>query len=341
LNRRDLDIFRITPKAPSQIPLLGADGGRPHPPFRDERSFGCAYKPWAQDRHRRRAGLFLEVSLEQRGLRQDMKRTRSQKVVDKIISKNDLRTIWSLLRKIALIDKAQTEKEQEEIPLQFRSAPSVPKIVVVSAGAIRTEDDTDQIFDNDVIDLRKTISVDFSYYNSQSSKSVTISFKEGDDRLFSESSFSISGGDPRWVDATFAEIETALEATKPQSNVFRKWRPLLSAILAVFIGYSFGKIIILLSPRESGPSPRLIQFAETHPPLLYLIAIGVFYLMGILPALGVTSWVGELWPSIEFDFGPEHLRQKKQLRGRSAAIVTLFLLPVLIDVIERFGFGWH
>ncbi len=205
-----------------------------------------------------------------------------------------------------------------------------------------TEADDDAIFDNDVIDLQKTYSIDFRYtnYRHKSGKSISVTLREGDTGSTLGSSFVVSGKDTAWVDATFVELERIVSSIQPQSGAFRKYRPLVTALLAFSIGRSITTVFSAITPAPSGPVPWWVESLRHHMWILYVALVISTYMAGIFPAMTVSAWVARLWPAIEFDFGPEHLKQNKRVRERLGVVAGLILLPFALTAFQQFVLGW-
>lgn len=269
-----------------------------------------------------------------------MKRTRSKTISNRVITKANLELIWALLMRNARADDAALRSDAKLQNINFNM--ELPTVTVSSAGSLNTEADSDAIFDNDVIDLQKSLSINLRYANYKSGKSVSAGFREGDEGLILNSSFSVSGNDPAWVDATFADMDRIVDSIRPQSTAFKRFRPLITTLLAFSIGWSTQLIWGLLLPDSvySGPPPSWVIFLRHHLAFAYAIEVVITYVGGIIPAMFVSSWVARLWPSIEFDFGPEHLKQTKRVRARLSTVAALLLLPFALEVFQRFALGW-
>jgi hypothetical protein len=55
--------------------------------------------------------------------------------------------------------------------------------------------------------------------------------------------------------------------------------------------------------------------------------------VGLTFALPVRDWILELWPLIELDLGPEHLKIEKRRRARLAIVTAAIVLPILLRVL--------
>ncbi len=43
----------------------------------------------------------------------------------------------------------------------------------------------------------------------------------------------------------------------------------------------------------------------------------------------LTTWLGNLWPAIEFAFGPDHLRLEEVRRKRIFAFLAYIIVPLI------------
>lgn len=272
-----------------------------------------------------------------------VKRKRSKDLGRLIVSKTDLKNFWNVLERHAVTDAQITEFERKANPNRYFPDDSRPKISISSAGGITTDADDGAVLDNDVLDTLKTESVSLSYNTYYpKNKSITIHFKERYSYFDTGGGYlSVNGDDVAWVDATFAELERIASAVKPQSKWFEDWRTSIVAVFAILIGFIFAQAMTLLSGPDNSPEPHWIAFAKAHPPLMWLLAVGLFFCFGYFPAAGLANWIGQLWPTMEFDFGPEHLKAPKEKRARIGAVAVLVVIPLLLEVLKRYGFDWR
>jgi hypothetical protein len=171
-------------------------------------------------------------------------------------------------------------------------------------------------------------------------RDIEITLTEGSASSYGNS-LSVSADDPAWVDATFVELNEIVRAIKPQNNLFLRFQWLFQGTAAITLGFAILQLIGLLSADQPSPDPKWLTLIGSHPPLLYLVGVLVIFGIGYFPARMVTDWVTQLWPSVEFDFGPEHLRKRKQLRSRIATAFFALILPFAIEIAKRYGLGWN
>lgn len=249
-----------------------------------------------------------------------------------VICKDDLRRLWAILAREADADYAEVP-EAERVAM----AKVMPAFIVGSAGMISTSSESDSILDNDVIDIHKTLAVDLSYQNPRTKKNIEMTILEGD-RRDRDNIFSIRGEDPKWVDAIYSEFEMVFGAVRPQSKLFSQWRVLIIFALALAIGYSYAIIIKWLLAPYSAPIASWDAFFHVHIWLFWALQITIWTVTGWFPAWYLCLWVQGLWPSIEFDFGPEHLKARKNTRARLGTVSALLVLPFALEALGHFVF---
>ena len=269
-----------------------------------------------------------------------MRRTTSKSIVNRVITKRDLENIWTVLYRHSAADTFAFEQAGADSN-PYRKRPNPPTLVVESSDSTRTEADTDEIFDNDVIDLQKTSSLNFDYTNYETGKSIRVALREGDNRWHG-SSFSVSGMNVAWVDSTFVEFERLFSAMRPQSNLIHKYRWIAPIPLAFALGLAWLDLMNYLVPSSTaGSVPAWAIYVREHSLLRHVVWALLCIATGYAPAFWLTDWLSKLWPTIEFDFGPEHLKRKKQIRTRVTVVGSLLVLPLVLDALERFAFGWN
>jgi len=55
--------------------------------------------------------------------------------------------------------------------------------------------------------------------------------------------------------------------------------------------------------------------------------------MGIPWASEVRRWLLNLWPEIELDFGPEHLKVEKLRRLRISIVFSIAIIPIILTIV--------
>ncbi|WP_069650092.1 hypothetical protein [Caloranaerobacter ferrireducens] len=164
------------------------------------------------------------------------------------------------------------------------------------------------------------------YHDYDSNRYIFFSVTEGN----SNSLIRISGDDSRWVGNMFIKISEYMESVKPHDNCFITYKEPMRHILALGFGKIFffvlnGALSIFLQP-IGNPSETLLRIREVVQSNIVIFNIIanwiILWLWGLSVIPLMFNYVFKFWPSIEFDFGPEHLKSYKIRRTR----LSIFLL---------------
>jgi hypothetical protein len=207
-----------------------------------------------------------------------------------------------------------------------------------------TETDDPTIFDDDIVDHRKSKRIELRY-SDRHARRIFIALEEEERGSWHKSAFTVSGDDQVWVDARYDELEHLFVAVRPQSKAMARLRWVIIIPAAIAIAYSWTVVLSrnveLLLPEAAGhapPSP-LAQFFGEHRLLLYQTFLILFCLPWVVLARSLIGWVEKLWPAVEFDFGPDRRNRRKKVRFRLAIITVLLVLPILIALVNGRMFG--
>ncbi|HTV88738.1 MAG TPA: hypothetical protein VME41_06955 [Stellaceae bacterium] len=257
-----------------------------------------------------------------------MKRTRYKPIADVVLTKDDLSSLLAVLRRRAAAD----------------GAGFVPTITILSDGGAITETDDPTIFDDDVVDHRSSKRIELRYSDHRA-KRISVVLEEADRGSWHKSAFTVTGDDAAWVDAAFAELERLFAAVRPQSRILARVRWAIIIPAAIAIAYSWTVVLsrnvqLLLPAADGQPAPSAIaRFFGEHRLLLYETFLILFCLPWLALARSLVGWVERLWPTVEFDFGPDRRNRRARVRFRLAVITGLLVLPILIALVNRRGFG--
>jgi hypothetical protein len=263
-----------------------------------------------------------------------MRRTRYKPIADVVLSKANLLDAFVLLQRRAA-----------ELPDDAAAAVIRPTIRVVSDNGMITETDDPTILDDDVVDHRRSKRIELRL-SDRRDKKISVSLEEQHRGSWHDSAITVSGADAQWVDQAFADLERLFAAARPQSQLLARIRWIIIIPAAIAIAYSWTVVlsqnITLLLPEAATRSPPswIAQFFGAHRLFLYGVFLGLFGLPWLFLARQLVGWVEQLWPTVEFDFGPDHRRtRRKKVRVRLAVIITLLTLPIVIALINRNVFG--
>jgi hypothetical protein len=256
-----------------------------------------------------------------------LKQTRRLVISDRVFTSKDLLRIANI---VAKQQTAEHEQGKKKFEVKFDDDTTV-------------ESESPEVIQDEwlVEHGRRPIRIEMSYYNFTLDRHIGINLSHGDDSYGNEVRVSGSGAD--WVQANFFALKEAVEAVRSQNVWIRRHSNLLVNFIALGIGCLCFLIIELLAiaARKLGV-PGLKEFwaewkevrASGAWPFLYFYGWVWRYLTGLfLGAFAVRTWLLSIWPSIEFDFGPEHLRREKIKRDRLYSVGALVILPILITLL--------
>ena len=247
-------------------------------------------------------------------------------------------------RKLTISGKVFTIKDLRRVAEVFDKQASLAKRSDHHASteyAITFSDDT--TYQSDSIDLFSEASVAFparpvkiamSFRNFKLGRHISLTLDHGNASYGNLA--TISGSEPEWVLQNFQILKEALDAVRPQAAWLRNHQTLLLNLIALGIGNALVWAIgLVMDPLMKGipvqklpPESPWRQALLQSLPLLYCILWLMYWLTGICWAFGVRDWLLRVWPSVEFDFGLEHLKAERAKRTRLVAVATLVAIPI-------------
>jgi hypothetical protein len=248
-----------------------------------------------------------------------MQETRRKPIEWRIVTKDDVRRFAALFAN----ESRQAEKAGANFTCDYQ---------VVCSDFTTYESGEDDILDDDnILDLKKVISIKFSYWRRMESGSrrLELSLQRGGG--YSDG-LSVSGPDRGWVSATFDKMSTIADAMTLQTAWPLRHPTITFWLIALGAGSLSSAFFHSVSTHLPQPLPDLSpqakqslrNFGLAHPLSLWL-SLGVLIwasriFSGSIVGFPIRSWMFSLWPKIEFDFGPTHTRPEKAKR---AAIIVL------------------
>ncbi len=156
------------------------------------------------------------------------------------------------------------------------------------------------------------------------------------ENVYRSNQLSIEGNDADWVAGRFSDFEKVIKSVKPQQSKVKKYSFSLKLIFVslfyLTIFYILDTLINKFFSLHTTPRLSMEDIMAIYLNL-YIFCIGsslgiAFYLSG-----NITSWVLDLWPDIEFDFGPEHLKIEKLRRKRIWIVISITIIPFIISIL--------
>jgi len=250
-----------------------------------------------------------------------MEETIRKKIDNRVFSKKDIIRIAELL---------ESQNKDEELPF------SGSKYKINCFDTTTYESGSITILTNEnIVDIKRARSIEMSYESDSLNRSIKIElFHNGP----TYENLIIKGDDRNWVKGTLANVEEMLNSTPPQDNFVIRHPKFLSNVVALGVGIIISYAIYFLleffeTPQEAEESSWFTTYSISN----FLIRWSIFWIVGWMTyAEKITKKVLELWPSTEFDFGPEHLKIEKNRRKVLIGFITLIVVPILMSVIFEF-----
>jgi len=251
-------------------------------------------------------------------------------IKNKVFNKNDFDTL------IAILENAFTRRKQKS-PYYKEQKLSVE--ITSADGISNSYDETDIKGAQIVFDRKKVTSFRATYSDYEKNNSLTFRLEDGDS-IFSTNYISISSADTSWFNAKRTEINDFLSTVKNQDNVYLRHTKLIKFISYFLLGipfvFAYLNILDLIYKYFPLNSTGIIT-AGTPAYYMAWVALIVIYsvlsfCMGYVFASGIFRKIDDLWPSIEFNFGPEHTNTKKIKRGILRSVITVIIVPIIISL---------
>ena len=251
-----------------------------------------------------------------------MNETRRFDIRQKIFTKIDFLNIGKLF----LSEYSSAQKNENHASIAFR---------VSCADGTSYESETIELFDDGgILDLKRINTLEITFHNYTLESYMNISVVRGggySDVLI------IRGKDQNWVNGIFTRLKEIIDSLKPQDNFIIRHKTALLHIIAFGTGILIFSILWLIWYRHIEPVKNpsetvktIRSFFKTHPYFEKSIELFLFWFLGIPWAPYIRSWLLTLWPSIEFDFGPEHLKIEKLRRVRIALVFSIAIIPIVL-----------
>lgn len=271
-----------------------------------------------------------------------MKETRKLQIRDKVFKINDLKRLAGVFEEQAALAKQKEMHYSIEYELHFSDDTTV-------------ESEAFNILEDDILfTSKRPISIQFSYHNYSLKKQVSLSLNHGDS-LYGNT-IIVSGQEREWVNDIFARLSEALQGVTPQESWIKRHPTLMLNIIALGIGtFVYYLINIILNfaftyvdlakhikpPQEGSFLHSLALIVKSNIWFFYLIGWVWKWLLGFFwGAFEVRRWFFNLWPTIELDLGPEHLRIEKKKRKKLYTVLGMIIIPIvaalLYDIIKFF-----
>lgn len=254
-----------------------------------------------------------------------MKERRLIKIENKIFEKKDI---------INLANKFYSEYNKSQ---KRKQRSSVNYTISCDDNTTYESEALDLFEDGNIIDLKRAISIEMSFYHYDLDRRMNISLVHG---MGFRDNVIIQGCDKNWVSSVFTELDEIIKSVKPQKNLLLEHKTFLLNLLSLGIGVSIYSVLHFLTNRYTEPIKNpsenmkaIAAFLNSNSVFRLLFNWLLLWLMGIILATSIRAWLLNSWPSIEFDFGPEHMKIEKQRRVRIAVVLSMAIIPTAIAII--------
>lgn len=261
-----------------------------------------------------------------------MKKKISKKISNKIVTEQDIKEILDYL--FTVYSEIDTRSKTFSISL-YSNDSEVYEI-------------QDTLIEDEINILRLKRISKISVYLSDYSHGKKISLELSQDSDYYTNTLTIESNDENWVNNQSIKLKEFIDSWKPQNTLFSKYKNFLLHFFATNIGLLFIKVLNNLfayigyksksTSNDEGFLVFIIQKMVLAFPLSKYLIIGLFsWLVGIIICALFWTSIEEkllkLWPTIEFDFGPEHLKHSKRNRKLIWYIFTLVILPIILQFV--------
>jgi len=188
------------------------------------------------------------------------------------------------------------------------------------------------------IATKRATAVHMELRNFSASRSIVVELSHSGYYHSMGNRISVAGMEPNWVNGVLARLEDVTRGMSPQSTFVAKYRRLITLVTALGIGAAIVWILVMLLIPIVPPTPTpaedglLLAFVMRYPLAGLLIRYGGYYVAGWGPSSFLVARLAELWPSVEFQVGPAHKHIERRRRSVIAAIVTLGVVPLLLEI---------
>jgi hypothetical protein len=252
-----------------------------------------------------------------------MNHSRETTFEHKLISKNNLRQIAQVL-------------------IRNQSKPDDVKFHVKCEDNATYSSNSINIFDDGgPLDQKRIEKIEMSLTNNKYGKCISINLQQGghyfkgsfDLRLTNK--IIVKGNDEDWVIATFTKLDEQIEAiTVPDNWVIRFY---LWILIINMVGVGILAVVLINLSTLLGEHFNHVD--ESRQPILFWF---LTILMGFSGGGYITSKLVQSWPSVEFDFGPEHRRKERRRKNSVGLFFSFGVAPLVIMVIyDLIKYGLH
>lgn len=245
-----------------------------------------------------------------------MEISRNYEINEKCFSKNKILSI--------------AKKMHDELNNQIKpNNSSIEFIVLCDDNITYTQDDLSLFQENEIFDTKTIINLTFRLHLHSGEDYNRILF-ELDKRYSTGNKLKVSG-EKSWVMNIFDDLKTIIDSSKPQTTFIKNYfTNIFISQSLTFLFALIGFFIFIYNYNDTNTFIFTYTFIQKE----LLIPLYFFsFLPSFLIAVGTQELVKRLYPSIEFDFGPEHKNLEKNRRSILKTIIATVCGTILIPFI--------
>lgn len=184
--------------------------------------------------------------------------------------------------------------------------------------------------DGNIIDIKRTRTVEITFQDYKLSRYINISIIHGQSY---RNTLIVNGKDQDWVNGIFIRIKEIIDSTTPQEKWIIRHKTFLLHLSALGVGIIMHTILWILIYQHIEPTKDPSDnFFVTYPLSKYVFNLLIIWGTGLFGAFYLRNWLLSLWPIIEFDFGPEHLKIENSRRKRISVFIIIAVIPIVLTV---------
>jgi len=242
-----------------------------------------------------------------------MELSTSLEIKNKSFTKKDIINISKL------IYKEYQELDTENVKYSFFSF-----IVTCEDSTTYSQDNLEILEEGNILDLKKVnkIEITLTSFKDKIVKKINL-ILDLSEYEFEKSIFEISG-EKRWATNIFEEMNIIINAVKPQETYLKDYKYLV----IFFLSLSLGSLVLFISRLIFNGIDEILSNINLFGKSFIIFLLGIFS--------GGPSLYGKilkLYPSIEFDFGPEHFNIVKRKRKVLTFIIVTVGLSILSNIL--------
>jgi hypothetical protein len=249
-------------------------------------------------------------------------------VRDKVFTKAHIQRIAAVLA-----DEHASSREKEP-----PGRPGTLEYTINFEDGTARESNLANLFDDDgPLDLKRAQSISMLLYSYALDRRLSVDIRQGQ---YGSLSARVSGVDGNWVGGVSTRLSDIFGSVEPQDNLLLRHKHLFLHALALGMGCVAFPLLVFLVERDliftwdvSGGS-GLRELTLQYPWVRYVIFWAFRWILGLsLGAPFVREKVLELWPAVEFAFGPEHHNRLQIRRRKLYLVVSMVAIPIAIELV--------